>query len=161
MCIYVSMIEERGNENKRQLREKVKTERGRETHELHRRKSLLILIIILCPITYSWSKNDLYHNTQNAGKERERERKHNLIKANYQNIFHADSVRKLSDAIHSRGGKTALQQDYSTLLTFLGTWLIDQRGLSNIKTIASKLWDGIGEDDEKWKVEVFTLMINS
>ena len=64
----------------------------------------------------------------------------------------ANTVRKYAP-------KTALQHIYYTPLSVL-RHLIDQRGfdrdtiilvLYNIKTIVSKLWDGKGENDEKWR----------
>ena len=82
-----------------------------------------------------------------------------LMKEICENIFDKDLIRKHSEWIHHRGGKTALQQNYYTLLSVLG-YLIDQRGLDrdtiilvfyNIKTIVSQCWDGIGSGDEKWR----------
>ena len=78
------------------------------------------------------------------------------MKKNHENIFDKDLIRKHGERIHHRGGKTALQQNYFTLLSVLG-YLIDQRGLDrdtiilvfyNIKTIVSQCWDGIGSGDE-------------
>ena len=84
---------------------------------------------------------------------------HDLMKEIYENIFDHDLIRKHGERIHHRGGKTALQQNYYTLLSVLG-YLIDQRGLDrdtiilvfyNIKTIVSQCWDGIGSGDETWR----------
>ena len=81
------------------------------------------------------------------------------MKEIYENIIDEDLIRKHGERIHHRGGKTALQQNYYTLLSVLG-YLIDQRGLDrdtiilvfyNIKTIVSQCWDGIGSGDEKWR----------
>ena len=84
---------------------------------------------------------------------------HDLMKKNYENIFDKELVKKHGERIHHRGGMTALQQNYYTLLSVLG-YLIDQRGLDrdtiilvfyNIKTIVSQCWYGIGSGDEKWR----------
>ena len=84
---------------------------------------------------------------------------HDLMKEIYENIFDKDLIKKHGERIHHRGGMTALQQNYYTLLSVLG-YLIDQRGLDrdtiilvfyNIKTIVSQCWDGIGSGDEKWR----------
>ena len=83
---------------------------------------------------------------------------HDLMKEIYESIFNEDLIRKNGERIHHRGGKTALQQNYYTLLSVL-KHLIDQRGLDrdtnilvfyNMKTIVSQCWDGIGSGDEKW-----------
>ena len=75
---------------------------------------------------------------------------HDLMKEIYENIFDKDLIKKHGERIHHRGGMTALQQNYYTLLSVLG-YLIDQRGLDrdtiilvfyNIKTIVSQCWDG-------------------
>ena len=85
-------------------------------------------------------------------KEIERERLMNFIKEN-------PYPDKSTTTLHKRGGKTALQQHYYTLLTVLRD-LIDQRGLDrdtiifvfyNIRTIVSQHWDEIGKDDEQWR----------
>ena len=84
---------------------------------------------------------------------------HDLMKEIYENILDKDLIKKHGERIHHRGGMTALQQNYYTLLSVLG-YLIDQRGLDrdtiilvfyNIKTIVSQCWDGIGSGDEKWR----------
>ena len=85
---------------------------------------------------------------------------HDLMEEIYENIlFDKDLIKKHGERIHHRGGMTALQQNYYTLLSVLG-YLIDQRGLDrdtiilvfyNIKTIVSQCWDGIGSGDEKWR----------
>ena len=84
---------------------------------------------------------------------------HDLMKEIYENIFDKDLIKKHGERIHHRGGITALQQNYYTLLTVL-KHLVDQRGLDrdtiilvfyNIKTIVSQYWDGIGSGDEKWR----------
>ena len=71
---------------------------------------------------------------------------HDLMKEIYENIFDKDLIKKHGERIHHRGGMTALQQNYYTLLSVLG-YLIDQRGLDrdtiilvfyNIKTIVSQ-----------------------
>ena len=81
------------------------------------------------------------------------------MKENYERIFDKNLIRKHGERIHHRGGKTALQQNYYTLLSVL-RHLFDQRGLDrdttvlvfyNIKTIVSQCWDGIGSDDDKWR----------
>ena len=50
------------------------------------------------------------------------------MKEIYENIFDKDLIKKHGERIHHRGGMTALQQNYYTLLSVLG-YLIDQRGL--------------------------------
>ena len=69
------------------------------------------------------------------------------MKEIYENIFDKDLIKKHGERIHHRGGMTALQQNYYTLLTVL-KHLIDQRGLD--RAIVSQYWDGIGGGDEKW-----------
>ena len=81
------------------------------------------------------------------------------MKEIYENIFDKNLIKQHGERIHQRGGMTALQQNYYTLLTVL-KHLIQQRRLDrdtiilvfyNIKTIVSQCWDGIGSGDEKWR----------
>ena len=78
------------------------------------------------------------------------------MKEIYETIFDKDIVKRNGERIHHRGGKTALQQNYYTLLSVL-KHLIDQRNMDrdtlilvfyNIKPIVSEHWDGIGKDDK-------------
>ena len=78
------------------------------------------------------------------------------MKEIYEHIVDKDIVKRNGERIHHRGGKTALQQNYYTLLSVL-KHLIDQRNMDrdtlilvfyNIKPIVSEHWDGIGKDDK-------------
>ena len=81
------------------------------------------------------------------------------MKEIYEHIVDKDIVKRNGERIHHRGGKTALQQNYYTVLSVL-KHLIDQRSMDrdtiilvfyNIKTVVSEHWDGIGKDDEQWR----------
>ena len=81
------------------------------------------------------------------------------MKEIHENMFEKDLIKKHGERIRHRGGRTALQQNYYTLLTVLKHF-IDQLGLDrdtiilvfyNIKTIVSQCWNGIGSGDEKWR----------
>ena len=81
------------------------------------------------------------------------------MKEIYEHIVDKDIVKRNGERIHHRGGKTALQQNYYTVLSVL-KHLIDQPSMDrdtiilvfyNIKTVVSEHWDGIGKDDEQWR----------
>ena len=70
------------------------------------------------------------------------------MKEIYENIFDKDLIKKHGERIRHRGGMTALQQNYYTLLSVLG-YLIDQRGLDRdtiilVFTTSKRLFLNVG-----------------
>ena len=81
------------------------------------------------------------------------------MKEIYENIFDKDLIKKHGERIHHRGGMTALQQNYYTLLSVLG-YLIDQEDLIETQsfwcsTTSKRLFLNVGMEigsgDEKWR----------